>query len=73
MNEDKSDAIRCMLMGHEPADEGARSYAQGVKLSTLYQRICDIELDVSMIVRPFGVPRSATQRGKVVGIRSVAT
>ncbi|UWR30980.1 hypothetical protein K3758_05480 [Sulfitobacter sp. W002] len=73
MNEDKSDAIRCMLMGHEPADEGARSYAQGVKLSTLYHRICNIDVDVSMIARPFGDPTSAAQRGKVVGIRSVAT
>lgn len=27
MNNDKSDAIRCLLMGHDPVDEGARSYA----------------------------------------------
>ncbi|MEP2981676.1 MAG: hypothetical protein ABJN39_18125 [Sulfitobacter sp.] len=72
MNRDKSDAIRCVLMGHDPVDEGARSYSQGLKLETLYERICDVELDVSMIAHPFGDPNSAAQRGKVVGIRSVA-
>ncbi|WP_411975660.1 hypothetical protein [Sulfitobacter faviae] len=72
MNRDKSDAIRCVLMGHDPVDEGARSYAQGLKLETLYERICDVELDVSVIARPFGDSNSAAQRGKVVGIRSVA-
>lgn len=71
MNQDKSDAIRCILMGHDPVDEGAKSYAQGLSLATLYERICDVELDVSMIARPFGDTASAAARGKVVGIRSV--
>lgn len=71
MNHDKSDAIRCLLMGHDPVDEGAKSYAQGLSLATLFERICDVELDVSMIARPFGDTTSATHRGKVVGIQSV--
>ncbi|OOY24885.1 hypothetical protein BMI91_00055 [Thioclava sediminum] len=69
MNQDKSDAIRCVLLGHDPVDEGAKSYAQGLSLRTLYERICDVEIDVSMIARPFG--ETAVERGKVVGIRSV--
>jgi hypothetical protein len=32
MNRDKSDEIRCRLMGHEARDEGARSYDQGLGL-----------------------------------------
>lgn len=61
MNNDKSDAIRCVLMGHDPVDEGAKSYAQGLKLETLYERICDVELDVSMIARPFPTPARPDQ------------
>lgn len=72
MNHDKSDAIRCLLMGHDPVDEGAKSYAQGLKLATLYERICDVELDVSMIARPFADAKSATQRGKIIDLSSVA-
>lgn len=72
MNRDKSDAIRCVLMGHDPVDEGTRSYAQGLSLSTLYERICDVELDVSMIDRPFGdVRNSAVARGAVQNLRVV--
>jgi hypothetical protein len=47
MNQDKSDAVRCAIMGHEFKDEGARSYSQGLGLRTAYERICDIKLDVS--------------------------
>ena len=38
----------------------------------IYERICDVELDVSMIARPFGETGSAAERGKVIGIQSVA-
>ena len=69
MNRDKSDAIRCLLMGHDPVDEGAKSYSQGLKLATLYERICDVELDVSMIVRPFDTAHSINRREKVIDIR----
>ncbi len=72
MNEDKSDAIRCVLMGHDPVDEGARSYAQGLTLETLYERICDVELDVSMIARPFGDNGRFQREEKVVDFRSAA-
>ncbi|SNT71927.1 hypothetical protein [Paracoccus seriniphilus] len=72
MNHDKSDAIRCLLMGHDPVDEGAKSYSQGLKLATLYERICDVELDVSMIARPFDNRESIGFQGKVVDFRSAA-
>lgn len=72
MNRDKSDAIHCKLMGHDPVDEGAGSYAQGLTLKTLFDRICDIEVDVSMIKSPFEDCRnSATARGKVLNIQAV--
>ncbi|WP_425072914.1 hypothetical protein [Sagittula sp. S175] len=72
MNEDKSDAIRCVLMGHDPVDEGARSYAQGLTLETLYERICDVELDVSMIARPFDDTGRFQREDKVVDFRCAA-
>ncbi|MCR9150293.1 MAG: hypothetical protein NXH83_08970 [Rhodobacteraceae bacterium] len=53
MNQDKSDAVRCAIMGHEFQDEGGRSYSQGLGLRTLHERLCDIKLDVSMIKSPF--------------------
>jgi hypothetical protein len=53
MNQDKSDAVRCAIMGHEFQDEGGRSYSQGLGLRTAYERIRDITLDVSMVVSPF--------------------
>lgn len=72
MNQDKSDAIRCVLMGHDPVDEGARSYAQGLTLEALYERICDVELDVSMIARPFDDTGRFRNEEKVVDFRSAA-
>lgn len=72
MNHDKSDEIRCVLMGHDPVDEGARSYAQGLSLTTLYERICDVELDVSMIESPFADCRkTAKARGAAQNLRVV--
>lgn len=72
MNNDKSDAIRCKLMGHDPMDEGARSYAQGLSLKTLYDRICDVQIDVSTIQSPFGnCHNSAKARGQILNIRAV--
>jgi hypothetical protein len=62
MNRDKSDEIRCRLMGHEARDEGARSYDQGLGLQVLYERICDVEIDISMIVSPFASALSETQK-----------
>jgi hypothetical protein len=73
MNQDKSDAVRCAIMGHEFKDEGARSYSQGLGLRTAYERICDITLDVSMIVSPFQ-ERAEEAAGRAVrnGLRVVA-
>lgn len=72
MNNDKSDAIRCLLMGHDPVDEGAKSYAQGLKLATFYERICDVELDVSMIARPFENTEALRREERVIDFRSAA-
>lgn len=72
MNQDKSDAFRCILMGHEAPDTGARDYDQGVQMQKLLERICDVELDVSMIARPFADTKRARQRGNVIDLSSVA-
>lgn len=59
-------------MGHDPVDEGVRSYAQGLTLATLYERICDVELDVSMINSPFAECRmTAKARGAAQNLRVV--
>jgi integrase len=73
MNQDKSDAVRCAIMGHEFKDEGGRSYSQGLGLRTAYERICDVTVDVSMIVSPFhGPEEKATTRASRSGLRVVA-
>lgn len=73
MNQDKSDAVRCAIMGHEFKDEGARAYSQGLGLRTAYERICDITLDVSMIVSPFQEPgKEVAGRAVRNGLRVVA-
>lgn len=73
MNQDKSDAIRCAIMGHEFRDEGGRSYSQGLSLRAQYERLCDIKLDVSMIVPPFRASHEGeTGRLHRNGLRVVA-
>ena len=67
-------AKRC-LMGHEPLDEGEKSYAQnGISVSTLYDYICTIPFDAKTVkspilsAKPNGLNRKAEQLGlKVVG------
>lgn len=72
MNQDKSDAIRCRLMGHERTDEGDRSYSQGLGLKVLYDRICDADVDISIIKSPFPNPTTETQkRAESQGLRVV--
>ncbi len=39
LGDDKSDAIRCRLMGHTYTDEGDRSYGQNLGIKTLANRI----------------------------------
>ncbi|WP_417248721.1 DUF6538 domain-containing protein [Celeribacter sp.] len=51
--DDKSDAIRCRLMGHTYTDEGDRSYGQNLGIETLAKRIKSVVVDISMIRRPF--------------------
>ena len=73
MNQDKSDAVRCAIMGHEFKDEGGRSYRQGLGFLTLYERIKDVDVDTSMIVSPmrpagFGASAKAAKAGlRVIG------
>ncbi|WP_417809120.1 DUF6538 domain-containing protein [Thioclava sp.] len=61
LNQDRSDAIRRRLMGHAPQDEGEKAYAQGLKMAPLLERLREVDVDISMIVSPFEVPRSTTQ------------
>jgi integrase len=73
MNPGKSDAVRCIIMGHEVQDEGARSYRQGLGFRTLHERICEVTVDVSMIVSPFRA-RDEDAGGRMLrnGLRVVA-
>ena len=50
---DKSDALRCRLMGHVRTDEGDQSYSQGLGIGALVDRMRSIMVDVSMIRKPF--------------------
>jgi integrase len=73
MNGDKSDAIRCAIMGHEFGDEGARSYGQGLLLETMLKRMTDVRVDLSMIVSPFADRASTTgTRAEKAGLRLVS-
>lgn len=72
MNQDKSDAIRCRLMGHERTDEGDRSYSQGLGLAALHERICDVEIDLTMIKSPFADATSEVRKkAETHGLRVV--
>ncbi|MFZ7094400.1 hypothetical protein [Primorskyibacter sp. 2E233] len=53
MNADKSDAIRCVILGHELKDEGAASYGQGLLLETMFNRVKDVYVDLPRVVSPF--------------------
>tara|TARA_R110002110_G_scaffold363307_2_gene573186 strand:+ start:183 stop:2393 length:2211 start_codon:yes stop_codon:yes gene_type:complete len=61
LNQDRSDAIRRRLMGHAPQDEGEKSYAQGLKMAPLLERIREVSVDTSMIISPFEMPREETR------------
>jgi integrase len=58
LGDDKSDAIRCRLMGHTYTDEGDRSYGQQLGLRALAERMKSVVVDISMIRNPFGDPPS---------------
>ena len=73
LGDDKSDAIRCRLMGHTYRDEGDRSYGQSLGIEKLANRMKSVVVDISMIRRPFDTPiantrsKAAEHRLRVVG------
>ena len=73
LSDDKSDALRCRLMGHAPRDEGAASYGQSLGIEALAERLRSVVVDVSMIRKPFedhpSVDRKSSQR---LGLRLVS-
>lgn len=72
LGDDKSDAIRCRLMGHTYTDEGDRSYGQNLGIETLANRMKSVVVDISMIRRPFEEDRDdARHRGRQMGLRVV--
>jgi hypothetical protein len=64
LGDDKSDAIRCRLMGHTYTDEGDRSYGQSLGIETLANRMKSVVVDISMIRRPFEDHRMAPRHAK---------
>ena len=48
-----SDLVRRRLMGHEPQDEGERSYTKNLKMETLLEGLRGVHVDISRIVSPF--------------------
>ncbi|TNF12992.1 MAG: hypothetical protein EP320_10450 [Rhodobacteraceae bacterium] len=72
LGDDKSDAIRCRLMGHTYNDEGDRSYGQSLKIEKLANRMKSVVVDISMIRRPFEEDRKdACRRKQELGLRVV--
>lgn len=61
LGDDKSDAIRCRLMGHTYTDEGDRSYGQNLRIEKLAGRMKSVVVDISMIRRPFEEDRVAAR------------
>jgi integrase len=72
VGDDKSDAIRCRLMGHTRTDEGDRSYGQNLEIETLAERMKSVVIDISMIRNPFAEPSAVVNaRAKDKGLRLV--
>ena len=73
LTDDKSDAVRCRLMGHVPGDEGTRSYAQSLGIETLLKRLDSVEIDISNVVRPFELNEAQVKaRAAERGLRVVS-
>lgn len=73
LGDDKSDAIRCRLMGHTRTDEGDQSYGQNLKTEKLARRLESVVVDVSKVRRPFEDPSAAVKaRAQEHGLRVVA-
>tara|TARA_R110002049_G_scaffold116963_1_gene269856 strand:+ start:311 stop:2485 length:2175 start_codon:yes stop_codon:yes gene_type:complete len=62
LGDDKSDAIRCRLMGHTYTDEGDRSYGQNLGIEKLANRMKSVVVDISMIRNPFEEDRVAVRQ-----------
>ncbi|WP_370286237.1 DUF6538 domain-containing protein [Pseudooceanicola nanhaiensis] len=72
LGDDKSDAIRCRLMGHSYTDEGDRSYGQNLGIEKLANRMESVVVDISMIRRPFDEPSAVVRaRAQEKGLRVV--
>ena len=72
LGNDKSDAIRCRLMGHNCTDEGVRSYGQNLGIGKLARRVASVVVDISMIRRRFDTPSACINaRAKERGLRVV--
>lgn len=72
LGDDKSDAIRCRLMGHTYTDEGDRNYGQNLGIEKLAERMKSVVVDISMIRRPFDDPSAMTNaRAREHGLRIV--
>ncbi|CUH64664.1 hypothetical protein TL5118_00968 [Thalassovita autumnalis] len=66
--------IRRALMGHEPLDEGERSYAQnGISLKTLCDCVSAVPFDPSLIISPVrDNPQSKTRiKAQKLGLRAI--
>jgi hypothetical protein len=63
-------ALRRKLMGHEPLDEGERSYAQkGISIATLFEQVKKIPFDVARVQSP--IPGFPEQPQEAQGLRLV--
>ena len=72
LGDDKSDAIRCRIMGHTRTDEGDESYGQNLGIEKLAERMKSVVVDISMIRRPFDDPSAMTNaRAREQGLRIV--
>lgn len=70
--DDKSDAIRCRLMGHAYNDEGDESYGQNLGIGALAKRMESVVVNISMVRRPFDTSGAAIKSRAVErGLRVV--
>jgi hypothetical protein len=50
--------IKRNLMGHEPLDEGEKSYAQnGISIATLLEHVSKIPFDSELVKSPLNIPK----------------
>ncbi|TMV14583.1 DUF6538 domain-containing protein [Arenibacterium halophilum] len=72
LSDNLADSIRRRLMGHAPLDEGEKSYAQSLRMKPLFQRLASVEVDISIIRRPFEQDRAIVNaKAKERGLRVV--